>query len=44
MKRTYPVSNKARSPVAWNKHCRKDGKRRINKSTRKILKSNILGE
>lgn len=38
MKKTYPVSPKAAAPTAWHKHLRKDGKRRVNKSTRKALK------
>jgi len=34
-----PVSKKAHSSYGWHKHLRKDGKRRANKATRKILKS-----
>jgi len=38
MKKTYPTSDKVKE---WAKHLRPKGKRRANKSTRKILKKNI---
>jgi hypothetical protein len=44
MKGKYPVSRKAGSPVAYQKHLRPYGKRRVNKSTRKILKQETLAE
>jgi len=40
MKKNYPVSNKARAVASWHKHLRKTEKRRVNKSTRRILKLN----
>jgi len=39
MKSTYPVSKKARAISSWHKHLRKTEKRRVNKSTRKLFKS-----
>jgi len=41
MKKTYPVSEKARSATGWHKHLRKDGKRVANKSRRKLLKAGL---
>jgi hypothetical protein len=38
MKKTYPVSEKAKS---WAKHLKPEGKRLANKSTRKINKKDI---
>ncbi len=38
MKKTYPVSKKARSYCGWWKHLRPFGKRQANKSTRKLGK------
>lgn len=36
MKKKYPVSNNAAAPVKFCKHLRKDGKRRVNQSTRRL--------
>lgn len=41
MKKKYPVSHNAKSPCCWHKHLQADDKRRVNKSTRKILKDEI---
>ena len=41
MKKTYPVSHKARSCASWWKHLRPENKRRVNKSTRKLGKLEI---
>ena len=41
MKKTYPVSNKARAVGSWWKHLRKPNKRRVWKSTRKLAKAEI---
>lgn len=38
MKKTYPTSQKARSVAGWHKHLRKEEKRRVNKSIRKLAK------
>ena len=39
MKKTYPTTKKARE---WAKHLRPWGKRRANKSTRRILKRTVV--
>jgi hypothetical protein len=41
MKKTYPVSNKARHIASWHEHLRKTEKRRVWKSARKIAKKEI---
>jgi hypothetical protein len=41
MKAIYPVSNKVHASFGWHKHLTKDGKRRANKSTRRLLKGSI---
>jgi len=41
MKKTYPTSKKARSPVSYNKHMEKREQRKVNKSTRKLLKREV---
>jgi hypothetical protein len=41
MKKKYPVSNTAKSPCSYHKHLEADDKRRVNKSTRKLLKEEI---
>ncbi len=38
MKRTYPTSDKAKE---WAKHLKPEGKRRANKSTRRILEKEV---
>lgn len=38
MKKQYPASDKSKTGREWNKHLKKDGKRRVNKSTRKVMK------
>lgn len=35
MKKTYPVSGKARSTTGYCQHLRADGKRRANRATRR---------
>lgn len=44
MKKTYPVSQKAKSLTGYHKHLRKEGKRFANKSTRRILKNESKNE
>ena len=41
MKKTYPTSEKAKGGWGWNKHLKKTGKRKTNKSTRKIMSVNL---
>jgi hypothetical protein len=41
MKKTYPVSGKARSISSWHKHLRPTEKRRVWKSTRRLFKKEI---
>lgn len=38
MKKTYQTSQKARTIAGWHRHLRKEEKRRVNKSTRKLAK------
>lgn len=38
MKKTYPTSDKAKE---WASHLKPDGKRRANKSTRRIMKDEL---
>ncbi len=44
MKKSYDVSNNAKSPCSYHKHLRKDDQRRVNKSTRKLGKNQIKKE
>ena len=37
MKKSYPASKKATSSVAYHKHLKPEGKRRVNKSTRRLM-------
>jgi hypothetical protein len=41
MKKSYPVSKKARAIGGWRRHLRKEEKRRVNKSTRRENKKLI---
>jgi hypothetical protein len=39
MHKPYGISKKARSPVSWHKHLRKEGKRAVNKAFRKVVEA-----
>ena len=41
MKKSYPASKKATSSVAYHKHLKPEGKRRVNKSTRRTFKNEL---
>ena len=41
MKKTYPASRNARSRGSYSKHLRPDGKRRVNKSTRRLTRDSL---
>ena len=45
MKKTYKTSRKVhKSGDSWRKHLRKPGKKRANKSTRKVKKLDLIEE
>jgi hypothetical protein len=42
MKKTYPTSDKVKEWAKWAKHLKPYGKRKANKSTRRIFKKEVI--